>query len=133
MGIREIINEQFPVLIPELTYVNEIGETQNRIYYAFVPEDEEHTPAMAYIIESENEMRDLEGNVYAAFAVVRFGILSNSLETLDIVKNKMLNLCGCRKVRGVQLITYMDGGDADADLTLQHNLTGVEIALKFNF
>ncbi len=133
MGIREIINKTLPTQIPDFSYLDEYDQLQTRIYYGFIPEDEENTPAMAYVIENQAELRDLEGVVYAQSATVRFGIVSDSLETLDNVKNKMLNLCGRGKLPGVQVVEYVDGGDADADLVLQHNLTGIEIALTFHF
>lgn len=133
MGIREIINEELTRIIPYFTYLDDSDNLQNRIYYGFIPEDEEKTPAAAYVIENEFYDRDLEGEVFAGRATVRFGIISDSVLTLDKIKNEMLNLCGRGKIPGVQVVEYVDGGDADPDLILQHNLTGIEIALMFHF
>lgn len=133
MGIREIINERLPTTIPHFTYLDEGGNLQNRIYYGFIPEDEEKTPAMAYVVENEFYDRDLEGEVFAGRATVRFGIISSDLLTLDKIKADLLNLCGRGKIPGVQVVEYVDGGDADPDLVLQNNLVGIEIALMFHF
>lgn len=128
MGIREAIMSYIPLVIPELR--NDDGT--NRIYFGFIPEDEENTPAMAYVISDEFSQMDLEGNVYAEQATVRFGIICEDVLLMDTIKHRMLNLIGPGKLPDVQLITLADAGDADPDLTLSMRLTGYEIALTFH-
>lgn len=128
MGIRETIVNYIPLVIPELR--NEDGS--NRIHFGFIPEDEEKTPAMAYVISDEFNQIDLEGEVYAEQATVRFGIICQDILLMDTIKHRMLNLVGPGKLPGVQLITLADAGDADPDLTLDLRLVGYEIALTFH-
>lgn len=123
MGIRETVTNYIPKIIPELG---------DRVYFGFIPEDEEQTPALAYVISDEFSLMDLEGLVYAEQATVRFGIICEDILLMDTIKRRMLNLVGPGKLPGVQLITLADAGDADPDLTLSMKLTGYEIALTFH-
>lgn len=123
MGIREIIVDYIPKIIPELG---------DRVYYGFIPEDETTTPALAYLVSDEFEQMDLEGLPYARQATVRFGIICEDVLLMDTIKARMLNLIGPGKLPDVQLITLADAGDADPDLTLNMQLVGYEIALVFH-
>lgn len=132
MGIREIITGKLPYIIPDFTYLDEFDQVQSRIYYGFIPEDEETLPAMAFLISEHGESRDLEGAVYACWSTVKFGIISKDVLELDVIKGRMLDLCGVGKLPGVRVIDYVEVADADPDLTLQNNLVGVEITLTFH-
>lgn len=132
MGIREVINKVLPATIPDFTYLDEYDEVQNRIYFGFIPEDEENTPSMAYVIEDQGHQRDLEGYVFASWANVKFGIISKDVLELESIKEKLMDLCGPAKLGGVRFIEFIDGGDADPDLTLQNNLVGIELSFKFH-